>query len=144
MDPLILDMGSHVAPSVVRRYYLDVHPRLAEALAQADARIVTFRPEFGAEDLLAATQDALHAAIEAVPRDILPLLVADVGLPDLLAACRPFTGMRLTVPALACPRGAFLGYLAFGEGSVSFFRADGERGAPVPEAILALLETAPR
>lgn len=126
MDPLILDIGTHVAPSVVRRYYLDVQPRVAEALAQAGARIVTFRPRFGAEDLLPATQDALHAALAAVPRDILPLLVAVVGLPDLLAAARPYTPQRLTVPALACPRGAFLGYLAFGEGSVSFFRADGE------------------
>jgi hypothetical protein len=144
-DPLILDRGTHVGPSLIRGY-LDAHPSLAVALAAAGARIVTFEPAFAADDLFAALRDALDAAARSVPRDTSPLLVAVVGLTDLIAACdgRGSAGTQLTVPAIACPRGAFLGYIALGEGGVVFYGADGRRGPPTPEEVLALLGSAPR
>ncbi|MDC0673126.1 hypothetical protein [Nannocystis radixulma] len=142
MDPLVLDLGTHVGPSLVRRY-LDVHPQVTAALARAGARLVTFEPELAAQEFFAAIQDALAAAARSVPADILPLFVAVVVLPDLLAACgRGFDGERLPVPALACPRGGFLGYVALGEGGVAFFGADGQHGQPAPEAVLGILERA--
>ena len=37
------------------------------------------------------------------------------------------------------PRGAFLGYIALGEGGGLFFAADGCCGTPSPDAVLTVL-----
>ena len=146
MDPLILDLGTHVGPSLVREHYLDLHPPVAEALTRARARLITFEPKFGARDFLAALRDAMDAAVCAVPGDTLPVLVAVVGLPDLLAVCdRPrSTATQLAIPAMTCSRGVFVGYIALAEGGVLFVTAGGLRREPTPEEFISLLERAPR
>ncbi|MCY0993254.1 hypothetical protein OV203_39310 [Nannocystis sp. ILAH1] len=143
MDPHVLDLGTHIGPTLVRRQFLDAHPRVGDALEQAHARIVVFEPDDRGAAFFPAVQRALDVARTAVPADIVPLFVALVVLPDLVAACGfDFSRNHATLPALACPRGAFLGYIALGEGGGLFFAADGRLGTPTPDAVLAVLARA--
>ncbi|WAS99456.1 hypothetical protein [Nannocystis punicea] len=143
MDPHVLDLGTHIGPTLVRRQFLDAHPHVGDALERAHARIVVFEPDDHDLAFFPAVQRALDVAVPAVPADILPLFVALVVLPDLVAACGyDFSRTHAPVPPLACPRGDVLGYIALGEGGGLFFAADGRRGTPTPEAVLAVLARA--
>ncbi|PCC75178.1 hypothetical protein SAMN02745121_03614 [Nannocystis exedens] len=143
MDPHVLDLGTHIGPTLVRRQFLDAHPRVGDALERDHARIVVFEPDDRMAAFFPAVQRALDVALPAVPADILPLFVALVVLPDLVAACGyDFSRTHAPVPPLVCPRGAFLGYIAIGEGGGLFFAADGRRGTPTPDAVLAVLARA--
>jgi len=130
-------LGAAMGRSLVARY-LEDHPELVAALADANAVISVFEPDRG--EFFADAQRSLTAAEAETPANAPTLYVAQTTLPDLRESGAFDPWRQRATPALACQRGVFLGYMAIGEGGVIFFDPEGRHDLPQPARVLAALQ----
>ena len=148
MNALIVAGDDRTTAQVIDRY-LQSRPALADAIAAAGACIVVFGTRWCEPgQFFVAMQDALDRAEAALPANARPLFVGSCVAGDLVA-----TGMfrlveggptRVACRQLRVRRGALVGYIAYGEGGLSFFdgrgRCSGNRPTDdvVSEALRAI------
>jgi hypothetical protein len=137
MEELIVDRTRGMAASLILTY-LDQHPAVVEALRRTGVRVVAFEPERGS--FFESMQRALDEAEASAPSRSLFIALTDVAQIVQTGAFELARRPEVPMVKLRSRRGAFLGYIAIGEGGVVFFDADGKESAPRPEGVIAACE----
>ena len=134
MEDLVIDRTRGMGRAFVIRW-LEEHPAVGRTLRERNVRVVVVEPKHGA--LFPNTQAAIDTA--EVPDDVRAMFVALTNLSAIVE-----TGafeLRNQGQSLMKMRGAFVGYIAIGEGGVVFFDERGRMQVPDAEMILQTLDS---
>lgn len=134
MEDLVIDRTRGMGRAFVIRW-LEERPGVGRKLRERNVRVVIVEPKHGA--LFPNTQAAIDAA--EIPADVRAMFVALTTVPTVVE-----TGafeLRNQGQPLVKMRGAFVGYIAIGEGGVVFFDERGRMQVPDAETVLQTLDS---
>jgi len=130
----VVDEDDPVTGSLVRDY-LNRTPGLADRLAQAGIPVVVFMSADRWDESPAYFELMQRGLDAAIAKHGTAVYVARTTAGYLFKAVRRLLD-RHVFPRLACARGVFVGYIAFGEGGVGFCDATGKDWGVRPPSAL--------